>query len=149
MEPSGFCLPLFQRQTSWKQMSWDTIYANTPQHNPLLFPFWLLLRMAQHFQMGLCSSLSDLFIQTGRRGKGKGRLSRRAPVICFAWIHLICWGRPLRGFSSLHCHWKSITDEALEAQRDCSAFPASHSLLVMEAPSSRSLPFPRVWDSLG
>lgn len=36
------------------------------QYNPLLCPFWLLLRRAQHFQTWLSSSRSDLFIQTGR-----------------------------------------------------------------------------------
>ena len=64
--PLAFALRYFREKHPGNRCPETLSMQILPQYKPLLFPFWLLLRRAQHFQTWLSSSGSDLFIQTGR-----------------------------------------------------------------------------------
>lgn len=91
-QPSGFCPLLLQRETSWKQMPRNTVYANTPTIQPPALPILTPAEKGTAFPnmaqfLPFRSLHPDRAVGQSERVQGR---SRRAPVICFALGHLIC-----------------------------------------------------------
>lgn len=142
MEPSGFCLPLFQRlSTIWNRCPETLSMQISPQHNPYFFhsdSYWEWHSISKY------ASVLPFQISSSRQGgggKGGAVCPGKPQLPASSGPHLICWGRSLGDFTSLHIYWKSITDEALEAQ-GALHFPASQLCWWWKQLPPRSLSFP-------